>query len=954
MTTVRLLALAAVGFGAVSPRIAPAQDAPSAPAPVTFATPRSTASRLALQARRTEAARLAAGIVGAFLHAPLPAEESRADYYDAWAYRIHDRTFPNETLPADAYVRAVERRLAMPPAPRNVVLGGRGTLFAPSATLGAAPGAAGAGPAGGGPMIASAGLWELVGPRKLPVPYTQYYGPANSITTGRIGGIAFDPADSNTIYMTGSAGGVFKTTNGGANWRPLGNGFVYPFSGPVAVSPADPNLVLVGTGDFDGGTGPGFGFLRSIDGGESWEWVAKDVIRNVAFSAIVFDRTTPGRVLASAGNAGSAPNGLWESLDDGLTWTERPLDGRTDLSLTSLSAGPTAANGDRPMVAASRTGGAYGVYESRDAGRNWTRIASYPATSGRTQVCASPTDPNVAYAVEGSLRKVYKGVRASDGAWTWTDITAGFPNGDPSLGANYNWSQYTYDEHITAVGHTVGGVLRDTLYVGLITIAAYDGATWTDIGRTYYADSKTHNDQHCFAVSSSDPTKMAFGNDGGIYRLTIAPDGTQTIDPRTSGDTSLAMFYTGAWHPTDPNRMIGGTQDNASPTAIGDLQNWANRTGGDGMGCAIDVQTPGRQYGSAQYNFIYRTTDAWNSSGFLRSIGGPFVGRMAVDRSPQGYLYVGGSSSLYRFDPAANAWTDNVGGNPFNAEVRSIAPAPGDPNTIYVGTTAGGLYVTTDRAATWRPVEVNAALGAISSVAVHPARPWDILVTTGQGPAHVYRYADTRLATPVRTPVSGAGGGALPDIFASSVVRNADRPDTDWYVATDVGVLGTTTGGASWFNMTEPLGLPPVEATTLEHTPGTGYLNLATYGRGMWRLKINEVPTPAALKMLGTLGRTNSTDVALRLAVANVGGEAARQVRVTLASITLAGTVYNPATAIPVTLGRIEPGATDVQTVTFRNPALAPGAAYRATIRVEWLSGTETKTQDLLVRGVLP
>ena len=934
---------------------------------VTARTPHSLVARLAREERARDIATRALALVFRAVHIASPfdsgeAGESRADYYEAWLARIQDRTYPNDTLSEDAYIRAVERRLAMPRAP-----------FAPAQTLTTRPmgkpfrsDSAGLEGKGGPPNPGDgdgtgAGLWELVGPRNLPVPYNIYYGPSNSITTGRIGGIAFDPTHPSTIYMTGPSGGVFKTTNAGTNWRSLGNGFVYPYVGPIAVSPLNPNLVLIGTGDFDGGVGSGYGLLRSVDGGESWEWVAKDTIRNVNFSSVWFDPTTPGRVLAVAGRGTSASNGLWESLDEGLTWARKDVAGSISLSFTSLSSGPIASNGDKPMFAASNTGGTgtYGVYESRDGGRNWSRITSYPQanrTSGRTQVAASATDPNVVYAVEGAVRKIYKGTRAPDGNWSWTDLSSGFPNGTGGTNT-YNWSQYTYDEHIASVAHTVNGLRRDTVYVGLITIASYDGASWTDLGRTYFDDSRTHNDQHCFAFAPSDPTKMAFGNDGGIYDLQIDTTGTQTVNPRSSGDTSLAMFYTGAWHPTDPNRMIGGTQDNASPTAVGDLQNWANRTGGDGAGTAIDFALPSRQYGSAQYAYIYRTTDAWSTSSFLRANwpeSMPFISRMATDRSPAGYLYVGGSQSLYRFDPGTSTWTDRIGGSPFIGQVRAIAPAPSDPNTIYVGTTSGGVYVSTDRGTSWRTIELTSSLGVITSFAVHPTRPYDVLMTGGNGPVHVYRYADTRVATPVRTSVAGAGGGALPDIFSSSVARNADRPDTDWYLATDVGVFGTSNGGASWFNMTEPLGLPPVEASAIEHTPGTGYLNLATYGRGMWRLKLDANVGGTTLKVVGSLIRTAPDVVALRVQVNNTGTVAARQVQVLSSNMVIGSATLSPFTPLPITLGRIEPASSDVQTITFRDSRLTPGQTGVATVRVEWLSGNETKTLDVPIRFRLP
>ena len=39
------------------------------------------------------------------------------------------------------------------------------------------------------------------------------------------------------------------------------------------------------------------------------------------------------------------------------------------------------------------------------------------------------------------------------------------------------------------------------------------------------------------------------------------------------------MFYHIGLHPTNPDIMVGGTQDNATPVAQGDILNWTDRRG---------------------------------------------------------------------------------------------------------------------------------------------------------------------------------------------------------------------------------------------------------------------------------------------------------------------------------------------------------------------------------------
>jgi photosystem II stability/assembly factor-like uncharacterized protein len=77
----------------------------------------------------------------------------------------------------------------------------------------------------------------------------------------------------------------------------------------LAVSPADPRLVLVGTGD---------GVIyRSGDGGASWKQVHR--LAGHAILTLAFNAYQPGLVLA-----GARAGGVWRSVDAGATWTPQP------------------------------------------------------------------------------------------------------------------------------------------------------------------------------------------------------------------------------------------------------------------------------------------------------------------------------------------------------------------------------------------------------------------------------------------------------------------------------------------------------------------------------------------------------------------------------------------------------------------------------------------------------
>jgi hypothetical protein len=66
---------------------------------------------------------------------------------------------------------------------------------------------------------------------------------------GRVTTVTGVPSQPRTFYMGVASGGLFRTTDGGANWEPLTDGKVPVASmGDVAVSLSDPNVIWLGTG----------------------------------------------------------------------------------------------------------------------------------------------------------------------------------------------------------------------------------------------------------------------------------------------------------------------------------------------------------------------------------------------------------------------------------------------------------------------------------------------------------------------------------------------------------------------------------------------------------------------------------------------------------------------------------------------------------------------------------
>ncbi len=777
--------------------------------------------------------------------------------FEAYLWWYRQRAYPNDRIDWAAFGRAEDRRAAMAAAP-----------FGTARTVHA--------------TAVPTGRWEFLGPTNLPTPYRRYYGPLDSTTSGRVNGLAFAPGLAGTYYLASASGGVWKTTDGGSAWTALSDSWRNLVTASIAVDPTNANNVWVGTGDLDGGKNAfAYGLMHSSDGGATWTNVTRNGFWG-SFRRIAFNPSNPQQITAVSGTGQGTSGAIAFTSDGGATWFLAEGSGLADYAGLSYSA-PFEAYGQtfrRCYVSGNSFGGTLAFSPIGDWS-NTTNISRPPLSNNYQylDVAASATDSEIVYLLSATDRTIWRGDwRATPPTAigpVWTNVTNNFPS-DLSPGDNYNWSQRDWDYHIACARDPASG--GNVVYVGLIDLAAStdEGASWTSVGLSYAADALgnalalTHNDQHIMAVSPDNPAEMLVGNDGGVYGLSYNGNGSWSWSDGLSRGLGITQFYHAAFHPTDPTRMIGGTQDNASPVSQGDLANWINRGGGDGGFSAVDRFSPLIQFTNTQATIIrngagnqidgslaiYRTGNGWATSSMLPfpspGIGAEpvaFIVPMTLDPSNPSQLYTA-TNHLWRWDDSSSQWTLT-----FNVQtlagagqyVTFIAVAPSDGNRIYTGSSDGRVWMTPDAGSTWTRIDSGTTSLPnrwVTGIAVDPANRDRILVTvSGTGTGHLWQCTDTLAAARTWIDRSGTGGSGLADIAADTVAIDPASPATNWYVGNDVGVFMTSDGGGSWSNATGPLGLPNVQVNRLEIVPGTGYLMAATWGRGIWRIALG---TPAA------------------------------------------------------------------------------------------------------------
>src|SRR6516225_5750603 len=117
--------------------------------------------------------------------------------------------------------------------------------------------------------------WTALGP----APIANGQTPGREPVSGRISAVAADPNDANVLYLAAAGGGVWKTTDAGADWTPLTDDQPTLFMGALAVAPSDSTVIYAGTGEATSSafSFTGHGVLKSTDAGATWTLLGQEV-----------------------------------------------------------------------------------------------------------------------------------------------------------------------------------------------------------------------------------------------------------------------------------------------------------------------------------------------------------------------------------------------------------------------------------------------------------------------------------------------------------------------------------------------------------------------------------------------------------------------------------------------------------------------------------------------------
>jgi hypothetical protein len=177
--------------------------------------------------------------------------------------------------------------------------------------------------------------------------------------------------------------------------------------------------------------------------------------------------------------------------------------------------------------------------------------------------------------------------------------------------------------------------------------------------------------------------------------------------------------------------------------------------------------------------------------------------------------------------------------------VAAVERAPSNTGTMWAATTTGRVFITDNANAAdpttvvWQRLDLSATNDPnrfVSSIYVDPTNPnhaWisysGYNINTPTLPGHVFEVTRSG-ATATWTDVTNN----LADLPVTDLVR--DDLTGDLYASTDFGVMKLAHGASTW--TVAAAGMPMVEVPGLTIAPGARVLYAATHGLGAWRLDL--------------------------------------------------------------------------------------------------------------------
>jgi photosystem II stability/assembly factor-like uncharacterized protein len=727
---------------------------------------------------------------------------------------------------------------------------------------------------------------SLAGAQQYPEQFYQdlhwrMIGPFRGGRTRAVAGIAGQP---NVFYVGAVDGGVWKSDDYGRTWHPIFDDQPTQSIGAIGVSPSNPDIVYVGSGE--GLQRPdlsvGDGIYKSTDAGKTW--VHLGLRDGQQIPALAVDPHNPNRIFAAVLGHPYGPNperGIFRSTDGGATW-EKVLFKNENTGGSDVEIDPSDPDTVYASLWQSRlgpweddnafagTGG--GLFKSTDGGTTWRKLShGLPADLVQINLAIAPSQPNRLYATiattEPGAYASDKGLgffRSDDGGENWTRITDDprpamkIGGGDlPIARVDPKNPDVVYSASIVTVRSSDGGRTWESIrgapggddyqnlwinpdHPDIILLVSDQGALVTvNGGKTWSSWYNQPTAQLYHAITTSTfPYKVCGGQQesGSVCISSRSNDGEITF--RDWHPAGVIEYGYVAPDPLDADIVYGagrsevsrfhwstGQVDNVTPIPNG----IAVTHRGDKMEAADKEKEQGKKYRTDRTEpIVFSPADPhvlyYAANVVFKTIDG-------------GQLWQQISPDLTRENPGVpssigeQAKLNEKAGKQRGA-IYSLAPSFHDPKTLWAGTDDGLVWLTHDAGANWKNV-TPPQLTAWSKVTQISASHFD--EQTAYISASRFRVDDLNPLI-YRTHDGGKTWqqitAGLPDHSPVNTVREDPVRKGLLFAGTETAVWLSFDDGDHWQSL--QLNLPPTSMRDLWIHDDD--LIVATHGRSFWIL----------------------------------------------------------------------------------------------------------------------
>ncbi|HKO18394.1 MAG TPA: hypothetical protein VJU82_05870 [Acidobacteriaceae bacterium] len=690
----------------------------------------------------------------------------------------------------------------------------------------------------------------------------RFVGPAAG---NRVAAVAGIPGDPSTYYAGASSGGVWKSTDGGADWRPIFDDQDVAAIGALAVAPNSPNIVWAGTGeawairDIDV---TGDGVYESVDAGKTWKNMG--LKESGRIGRIVIDPKNADNIYVCAlGRLGGPQKekGIYHTADGGKTWVQSLFVNEN----TGCSGLNMDAHDPNTLIAGMwqiemHTWGEFsggegsGVYITHDGGAHWRRVEGHGMPKppvGKIDVAIAPTDPNRMYALietdkQGSFW------RSEDG-------------GD-------NWRVTSWDR--TLIG-------RAGYYIRIAVspsdedkiLLSNSGFHVSEDGGETFKEVPWGGDNHDIWIDPTNANRFVITHDGGMVITTVGGKGFERVS------LPIGQMYHVAVDDQIPYYVYGNMQDNSTMRGPsiplgggrGSEVGWDHGMGGCESGFTLpDPTDPNVVWASCYADEVTRwdarTRQARSVSPYLHTLDSApnqikyrchWTPPLAIDPFDHNTVYYG-CQVVFKTTNGGQSWTvaspdlstqdpsrivssggligDNLG-QFYGEVVFAIAPSTVQKGLVWAGTNDGKVWYTTEGGGRWTDVTKNIGMpvwGTVTSIEpshFHAGTAYvsvDYHLVDNRDP-HIYKTTDFGKTW---TSISGN----LPTGPLAYVRNVSEDPNCE-------GLLFAGTGHALYYSLDDGgkwtqirTGLPPAPVTWTVVQKRFHDLVVSTYGRGFYIL----------------------------------------------------------------------------------------------------------------------